>query len=213
MFFKEIFSFNPFRENTYVLYNESKEALLIDPGCYFSEEIKMFEKFLNEKELKPVKLLNTHCHLDHVFGNNTMYEKYGTELYIHPDSEQVLDLSRAAGERWELPFENYTGPLHFLEEGDTVCLGEDMLKVLFTPGHCPGSICFYCEKQNFIIAGDVLFKGSIGRTDLPGADFVVLEKSIREKLYPLPDNVHVLSGHGAPTTIGEEKATNPFVSG
>jgi glyoxylase-like metal-dependent hydrolase (beta-lactamase superfamily II) len=141
-----------------------------------------------------------------------VYETYGVELFIHPDEERVLAFAPESGKIWGLPFENYAGQLHFLQEHDTVALGEDELKVLLAPGHSPGSICFYCEKQKFVIGGDVLFRESIGRTDLPGGNHAALIKNIREKLFVLPEDVTVYPGHGSPTTIGHEKKYNPFLN-
>jgi len=207
-----IFTFSPIEENTYVLYNETGKAIIIDPGCYFTAETETLQQFLTEKELTPVQLVNTHCHLDHVFGNQWVHQQYGLELYLHPNEKEVLAVAPQMGVQWSLPFDNYKGPLHFLQEGDTLQLGDDILKILLTPGHSPGSICFYCEAQHFIIGGDVLFLESIGRTDLPGGSFEVLEQSIRQKLYTLPDNTIVYPGHGGATTIRHEKWHNPFVN-
>jgi hydroxyacylglutathione hydrolase len=208
----QFFTFSPVAENTYVLYNENGEAIIIDPGCYFDEEKNKLAEFIETKQLDVVQLINTHCHLDHVFGNKWVSEKYGLELFIHPNEEQVLAFAPQSGKMWGLPFDNYTGKLHFLQEGDIVTLGEDELKVLLAPGHSPGSICFYCEKQKFVIGGDVLFNESIGRTDLPGGDHNTLLSSIRQQLFVLPDDVKVYSGHGTPTTIGHEKKYNPFLN-
>jgi glyoxylase-like metal-dependent hydrolase (beta-lactamase superfamily II) len=160
----------------------------------------------------PKYLLNTHCHLDHVFGNKFIHERYDLTLYIHEKEKIVLDLAAASGLKWNMPFENYRGELNYLEEGSMIRLDEDELKVLFTPGHSPGSICFYCQAQGFVIGGDVLFRLSIGRTDLPGGDFDTLASSIREKLFVLPDQTVIYPGHGEPTTIGFEKKNNPFLT-
>jgi glyoxylase-like metal-dependent hydrolase (beta-lactamase superfamily II) len=207
----KVFVFNPIQENTYVLYTPKGNAILLDPGCYFTAEQEMLKNFLAENELQPVQLINTHCHLDHAFGNKWVHETYGLELYLHPEEEKMLAFAPISGEKWGLPFKNYEGPLHFLNEGDTVLLDETELQVLLTPGHSSGSICLYCKEQNFVIAGDVLFKGSIGRTDLPFGDYETLLKSIREKLFVLPDETIVYNGHGPNTTIGYERRNNPFL--
>ncbi|MDE3251785.1 MAG: MBL fold metallo-hydrolase [Bacteroidota bacterium] len=207
----KVFTFSPVQENTYILYNEQNKAIIIDPGCYFSAEQETLKNFITDTQLEPVKLLNTHCHLDHVFGNKWVSETWGLELFIHPGEEQMLKLAPISGDKWGLPFHNYTGPLHFLAEGDTVILGEDKLEVILTPGHSPASICFYNPAQSFLIGGDVLFRESIGRTDLPGGNHETLLKSIREKLFVLPDEVTVYPGHGKPTSIGHEKVYNPFL--
>ncbi|MGN6212850.1 MBL fold metallo-hydrolase [Parafilimonas sp.] len=207
----EHFTFNPLAENTYVLSNEKDEALIIDPGCYFTEEEKMLQNYITTKRLKPLLLLNTHCHLDHVFGNNWVHKTYGLELHLHQGEVVVLETAPASGNLYGLGFTNYKGPLHFLKEGDEIIFGDNKLKVLFTPGHSPASVCFYCKAQHFIIGGDVLFHESIGRFDLPGGNEELLYKSIRETLYVLPDETIVYPGHGEPTTIGHEKKFNPFV--
>ena len=206
------FEFSPISENTYLLYNESGDCLIIDPGCYFQAEEQQLKSFITAKKLKPKQLLNTHCHLDHVFGNRFVHETWGLPLYLHPLEKMVLDYAPEAGQRWNLPFRQYEGPLHFLKEGDLIRLGEDELRVIEAPGHSPGHICFYCEKQAFLIGGDVLFRRSIGRTDLPGGNHQQLLNSIRDKLFTLPDEVRVYPGHGESTTIGYEKKSNPFLT-
>lgn len=205
------FVFSPIQENTYVLYNDKDACCIIDPGCYFGNERRTLQEFFQEEKLVPSLLINTHCHLDHVFGNKFIHDEYGLTLHIHEKEKMVLDFAAEAGLRWNMPFENYRGELIFLKEGDKIKLGDDELEVLFTPGHSPGSISFYCEAQKFVISGDVLFRQGIGRTDLPGGDIDVLVESIHKKLFTLPDDVIVYSGHGQPTTIGFEKKNNPFL--
>ena len=206
------FTFSPVQENTYILFNEEKECIIIDPGCYSSQERNQLKDYVVEHGLQPKYLLNTHCHLDHIFGNRFVASTFGLVLHIHPNEEKVLSMGPTFGDMWGLPFQNYEGDLVFLKEGDTIQLGEDLLEILEAPGHSPGSICFYNSKQQFIIGGDVLFNGSIGRTDLPMGDFDTLINSIRTKLWPLPDEVVVYSGHGPTTTIGKEKRSNPFLT-
>jgi hydroxyacylglutathione hydrolase len=205
------FTFSPVQENTYVLYNEHNKAIIIDPGCYFTAEQETLKMFIEDTGLEPVRLLNTHCHLDHVFGNKWVHETFGLELHLHRGEEQMLKMAPLSGDKWGLPFSNYQGPLHFLEEGDTIQLGNDALRVILAPGHSPASICFYCEVQQFLIGGDVLFRESIGRTDLPGGDHETLLNSIRTQLFALPGEVVVYPGHGESTTIGYEKENNPFL--
>jgi glyoxylase-like metal-dependent hydrolase (beta-lactamase superfamily II) len=208
----QTFTFNPVRENTYIIYNEKGDCCIIDPGCYFASEEQTLTKFIIDNHLKPLYLLNTHCHLDHIFGNRFISKTYNLSLSIHKLEKPVLDYGPASGQLWQLPFDNYDGELIFLSENDTISIGYDKLKVLFTPGHSPGSISFYTQEYKFVISGDVLFQGSVGRTDLPGADFKVLENSIKTKLYTLTPDVTVYSGHGDSTTIGYEMETNPFVT-
>lgn len=206
------FVFSPIQENTYLLYNEFNDCVIIDPGCYFAHEKDELQAFITQSGLKPTMLLNTHCHLDHVFGNKYVAETYTLTLQLHQKEKQLLDYAPASGLMYNMPFDNYVGDYIYLKEGDTIKLGQDELTVIEAPGHSPGHICFYCAKQNFIFSGDVLFNRSIGRTDLPGGNHQTLLKNIREKLFVLPDVTVVYSGHGETTTIGEEKRGNPFLS-
>lgn len=209
----QFFTFNPFQENSYVVFDAFGNAIIIDPGCYTDAEKASLSKFISEKKLTVNQLINTHCHLDHVFGNAYVANTYKQELYLHKNEEQVLQFAPQAGAMYATPFVSYTGALHFLNEGDVVTVGEEKLVVLNTPGHSPGSICLYSKADGFVIGGDVLFRESIGRTDLPGGNHQVLLDSIRDKLYALPDDVICYSGHGPSTTIGHEKKNNPFVRG
>lgn len=213
MFTVKAFTFSPVQENTYLLYNEKGSALIIDPGCYFDEEKETVSLFLQQNNLRLQLLLNTHCHLDHVFGNKWIHETYGLLLHIHPNEKQVLDFAPASGLMWNLPFDNYDAELKYLDGGEEIFLDGDKLKILFAPGHSPGHVCFYCEKQGFVIGGDVLFRQSIGRTDLPGGNHATLIKSIQTQLFTLPDETVVYSGHGPETTVGFEKKHNPFLIG
>lgn len=210
MFYIKVFTFNPVQENSYILYNENKECIIIDPGCYDESERNELQTFIKDNGLQPKLLLNTHCHLDHVFGNKFVAEEYKLTLHTHSLEKEVLEMAPTSGLMFNLPFDNYSGEIIYLEEGEEIILGEDKLKIIFVPGHSPGSICFYCEKQKFIIGGDVLFQNSIGRTDLPGGSHEGLLKNIREKIFTLSDDVVVYPGHGPATTVGEEKSTNPF---
>ena len=205
------FTFNPVQENTYLLYNEERLCCIIDPGCYFASEEIELRNFIELHQLTPKYLLNTHCHLDHIFGNRFIHKTYGLVLHLHKLEKQVLDFGPASGQMWQLPFDNYDGELKYIDESDVIKLGNDELEILFTPGHSPGHICFYDKTSKFLIGGDVLFNGSVGRTDLPGGDFATLEQSIKTKLYTLHEDVIVYPGHGDSTTIGDEMKTNPFV--
>lgn len=205
------FCFSAFQENTYVLYNEFKEAIIIDPGCYTRIEEKMLTDFIRKENLKPSLLLNTHCHLDHVFGNNYVSETYGLTAHIHPNEQIVLDLLQEAAAKWGVPTDAYKGPIQYIQEGEIIQFGTDSFKVLFTPGHSPGSVCFYHAQQDFMIGGDLIFKDGVGRTDLPGANPLDLIKSIRTQIFPLPDSLTIYSGHGPATTWGREKEHNPYI--
>ncbi|MGL1887210.1 MAG: MBL fold metallo-hydrolase [Reichenbachiella sp.] len=204
------FVFNPFMENTYVLYDETKEAIIIDPGCYENEERDELVTFIKENELKVVKLINTHCHIDHVFGNEFVKNHYDVTLTIHKEDEATLKSVEVYAPAYG--FQNFKSSTadDFFEEGDTVSFGKSEMEVLFTPGHAPGHVVLVNKDQNICIGGDVLFDGSIGRTDLPGGDFDVLIKSIHEKLFTLSDDMVVYPGHGGETTVGKEKVSNPF---
>lgn len=205
------FTFSPVQENTYILYNEQKQCCIIDPGCYFPAERNELKTGIEKRGLTPVLLLNTHCHLDHVFGNKFVHDTWGLHLHIHPKEKPVLDFAPQSGQMWQLPFDNYEGPLVYLEDGEKIKIGADELELRFTPGHSPGSISFYAPADGFIIGGDVLFQGSVGRTDLPGGSFDVLANSVRTRFFTLPDETKVYSGHGPVTTIGYERKNNPYV--
>lgn len=205
------FTFNPVQENTYVVYNEKGACCIIDPGCYFASEEQALRDFIEQNQLKPVLLLNTHCHLDHIFGNRFVSKTWGLILHLNQLEKPVLEYGPVSGQLWQLPFDNYDGEMKFIDEGDVITIGEDEMTVLFTPGHSPGHVSFYSKANKFVISGDVLFEGSVGRTDLPGGDFNILEESIKAKLYTLPEDTIVYPGHGETTTIGDEMKTNPFV--
>ena len=206
------FTFNGFQENTYVLFDESKKCIIIDPGCYEQNEKLELVRFIVDNELEPVKLINTHCHIDHVLGNRFVAEKWSLDLEMHeldlPTLRSVKDYCQLYG------FHNYEEspePSTFLKEGDKIHFGNSSLDVLFAPGHAPGHIVLYSKEQHFVIGGDVLFQMSIGRTDLPGGDYNTLISSIKDKLLPLDEQTKVYCGHGPSTTIGFEKANNPFL--
>ncbi|MEY2595233.1 MAG: hypothetical protein RI965_505 [Bacteroidota bacterium] len=208
----KIFQFNPLQENTYLIFNEEQNCIIVDPGCYTDQERQQLLQFIASKALRPVLLVNTHCHLDHVFGNKFIHEQFGLELHIHEGEQKVLDMAPTSGLMWNLPFDNYQGKMHFIDESLLLQLGNDRLEILFTPGHSPASISLYSNKDDLLIAGDVLFRESVGRTDLPGGNPDILSHSIRTKLYTLPDETIVYPGHGIPTTIGHEKHHNPFIT-
>lgn len=206
-----VFTFNPFQENTYLLYDDSGECILIDPGCYENHEKLELESFIRQHGLKPVRLINTHCHIDHIFGNNFVSKTWGLALEIHKGELPVLNAVPAISQFYGIPAgEPSPAPQRFIEEGERIAFGHSELIALFTPGHSPASLSFYCESDQFIIAGDALFRESIGRTDLPGGDFDTLIQSIKTKLLTLDDSTTVYPGHGPSTTIGHERQFNPF---
>lgn len=204
-------TFNPFQENTYVLYDESGSCVIVDPGCYEPDEQQELKTFVTDNNLRVVQLINTHCHIDHVLGNEFVKQTYGVGLYIHKLDEPVLRSVSAYAPNYG--FNQYQAATvdGYLEEGGEISFGNSRLSILFVPGHAPGHIAFYSAESRAVISGDVLFYNSIGRTDLPGGNFETLEASIRKKLYTLPDDTRVYPGHGPETSIGFEKRTNPFV--
>ncbi|MBN4081555.1 MBL fold metallo-hydrolase [bacterium AH-315-C07] len=208
----EVFTFNPFQENTYVLSDETSECLIIDPGCYEKFEREALADFIMREKLTPVKLLNTHCHLDHMLGNKFVADKYKLDLEMNDLDLPILTTAAEYGMVWGINADPSPLPKVNLKEGDSIKFGNSTLDILFTPGHSPGHITFYSKIQNFAISGDVLFLQSIGRTDLPGGDYGTLISTIKEKLLPLPEETTIYSGHGPSTTIGFEKQNNPFLN-
>ena len=205
------FTFNPFSENTYVVSSDANEAIIIDPGMYYAEENAQLFDYLNQHNLKPVQLILTHAHLDHVFGVNWVSKTYGLVPVLHQADQFLYDKATMMAANYGLKMEELVRNENGLELASKITLGNEELTVLFAPGHSPGSVCLYSENSGFVIAGDVLFQGSIGRTDLPGGDFDTLINSIKTKLFTLPDDTTVYSGHGAITTVGQEKVSNPFL--
>jgi len=207
------FENNPFSENTYILFDESGDCAIIDPGMYTSHEESAVLDYIQENGLKPTLLLNTHCHVDHVLGNQFIYDRFGLLPQFHEREAAVLSDVQVRAPLFGLRYEQSPIPLQFLSETGTVQFGESSLELIFAPGHSPGHLCFYHAPQRLLIGGDVLFRRSIGRTDLPGGNHDLLLKNIKEKIYTLPNEVRVYPGHGPETTIGEEKISNPFVRG
>lgn len=204
------FTFNPFQENTYVLFDKTKECVIIDPGCNNETERQRLTTFIEENDLKPVHLINTHCHIDHVLGNKFVADKYDLELTSHEGEKAVLYRQPSISNMYGIPYMESPEITITVADGDEIRFGEQVLKVLYTPGHSPASISLYNAASKSLIAGDVLFRESIGRTDLPGGDMQTLLTSIRDQFFILPEDVKVYPGHGLTTTIGHEKENNPF---
>lgn len=205
-------TFNPFQENTFIIYDETKEALVVDPGCYFPEEREHLKSLIASKELHLKGVISTHSHLDHVFGNKFVMEEFNVGLTIHKEDLQTLKLLKATADKYGVPnVEESPEPTNFIKEGEQIKFGNSTLDVVFVPGHAPGHIAFISHEDNFVINGDCLFQGSIGRTDLPGGNMEQLLDSIRTQLFTLPDNYTVYCGHGPSTTIGYEKINNTFL--
>jgi hydroxyacylglutathione hydrolase len=205
------FCFNPFQENTYIVYNETGDCLIIDPGMYNSGEEQELSGFISQNNLNPVSLINTHCHIDHILGNLYCVEKYGLKLSCHKNEKPVLNAGTATALMYGLKYKESPEPAVWLEEKQVIKLGKDTLEILFTPGHSPGSLSFYSQGNDFVIVGDALFYQSIGRTDLPGGHHQTLINAIKSELLTLPESTRVFSGHGPATSIGDEKKYNPFL--
>lgn len=206
------FIFNAFQVNTYLLYDETGECVIIDAACAETDEEDELKNFIAFKGLRPTMLLSTHAHIDHVLGNAFVAETYGIELSGHADGQMYLHNAKEYAANFGLRLNKVMLPTIMLSEGQELAFGKQKLVVLETPGHALGSLCFYNQENNFVVAGDVLFYQSIGRTDLPGGDYDVLKNSIWGKLFVLPEETIVYPGHGPETTIGSEKVGNPFVA-
>lgn len=205
------FTFNPFQENTYVIYDDTKEATLIDPGCFdTAEQLDLFD-FISKENLKVIQLLNTHCHIDHVLGNAWAKNTFRLKLGIHRNEVPVLKSVEVYAPNYGFQGYESTEADYFLEEGESIQVGNEKLTILFVPGHSPGHVVFYHEDSHQVIGGDTLFRGSIGRTDLPGGNHDLLLQKIKSELFTLPEETIVYPGHGPETTIGFEKKNNPFV--
>jgi len=206
------FVFNPFQENTYLLYDETGEAVIIDPGCYTKDEEESLFSFIKNNNIGLKHLLNTHSHIDHILGNQFISEQFKLSVESHKADEFLIKNAKQQGIVFGIQIDEPPLPENYLEEGMQIQFGNSVLDIVHAPGHSPGSLVYYNKKERFMIVGDVLFNQSIGRTDLPGGSYDVLVDSITNKLFPLGDNMNVYSGHGSPTTIGQERISNPFLS-
>lgn len=208
----QVFTFNQFFENTIIVFDKTKECVIIDPGCYTISEKDTLQKYISINNLVPVKLINTHCHIDHILGNNFIAKTYDLELEMNANDMELIKSSNEIAQLYGFTdYEMSPLPKKFLNEGDTLEFGNSQFKILFTPGHAPGHISLYSEKDGLLISGDVLFNNSIGRTDLPGGNYDLLIESIKNKILTLNDNTIVYCGHGPSTTIGNERLNNPFL--
>lgn len=205
------FTVNPFQQNTYLIWDSNNIAAIIDPGNSTNLENQMIKKYISENNLKLERLLLTHAHIDHILGNRFIFDEYGLLPEVHKEDLYFIDVMGKTADMYGVPYEESPQPEKFLEDKQMIELGELKFKCIFTPGHSPGSITFYFEKEKVMIAGDVLFHGSIGRTDLPKGDHPTLISSIKNKLLPLGDDIKVYSGHGPSTVTGYEKTNNPFL--
>lgn len=205
-----IFRFNPFSENTYVLFNENKNGIIIDPGNWNEKETEILENFIKEKEIGIKNVLLTHAHIDHVLGLQWAFDKYKVSVKMHEEEKEILDRNPMSARQFGFDFKNFEGEVEYLSEGEKYCIDEDSFEIFHVPGHSPGSLAFYNANQKFIISGDALFQGSIGRTDLYRGNHEQLIESIKTKLFTLPEETDVFSGHGNAINIGFEKKHNPF---
>ncbi|MBK8809024.1 MAG: MBL fold metallo-hydrolase [Bacteroidales bacterium] len=206
------FVFNHFSQNTYLVFDESKEAAIIDSGCFFEQEKQKLLQYIESNNLKLTKIIFTHCHLDHAFGTRFFHDTYNNlEIAGHKNESIFIDDAINQGLRFGIKMEQPPRLTKELEEGDTINVGNSVFEILFVPGHSPGSLCYVNRERKIVFVGDVLFEGSIGRTDLPGGNLDLLLNGIKSKLLTLPDDYIVYSGHGETTTIGNEKKNNPFL--
>ena len=207
----ERFAFNPFQVNTYILWDETKECAIIDAGCYRQAEQQEITDFIRNNALKPVKLVNTHCHIDHIAGVAFISKEYGLDFEAHEGGLKLIHHAEKAGFIYGFEKLETIDPKVLLKEGERIKFGHAELEILETPGHADGSVCLVSHQDKFVITGDVLFHQSIGRSDLPTGNYDVLMRSIREKLLTLPPEYKVYPGHGPETTIGFEAYSNPFL--
>lgn len=212
MLYMHSFVFNPFQENTYVIYNDEKQCWIVDPGMYNTDEISHFTDFIHQNQLIPQSIINTHTHLDHIFGVAALIDKYSIPFGIHEHDMPVLNGAAGSAAIFGFEFRNIPKPTFYIKENQTLLLGADAIQILLVPGHSPGSIAFYSAASNWVISGDALFYGSIGRTDLPGGNHNQLITSIKTQLLTLPAATAVYSGHGPATTIEHEINYNPFLN-
>ncbi len=208
----EKFEVNPLRENSFVLSDETGEAVLIDPGFFYREEKREVKEYIAGNNLKPIKIANTHCHFDHIMGVEFIRSEFDIPFCAHTDDSFWVEKATEQGNMYGFEMKPVSAIDEFLVEKEYLNFGNSQLEIIHIPGHSPGHVVFYSEKDKFLIAGDVLFYGSIGRTDLPGGDYDTLISSIKSKLFLLPDDTKVYCGHGPETTLGFEKTNNPFLT-
>ncbi len=205
------FEFNMFPVNCYVLWDETNEAVVIDPGCFYEDEKQAFKNFIVNNNLTLKHLLNTHLHLDHIFGNPFVAREFGVVPEANQADEFWLENAPKQSRMFGFELKEEQIPVgKYIHDGDTIDFGNISLEAIHVPGHSPGSLVYYCKQENCMFSGDVLFQGSIGRADLAGGNFDELKEHICSRLFTLPGTTVVYPGHGSPTTIGTEKLENPF---
>ena len=208
----EALVFNAFQVNTYLVSDSQGNCLVVDPAFYTPDEADYFDRYIMSQGMKVGGQVNTHCHVDHVLGVRHLRNKYGCKLRAHQNESALLNNVPMMGEVFGLQVEPLEGIEEILNDQDEIPVGDSLLRAIMVPGHSPGSLAFYSEEGGFVVTGDVLFQGSIGRTDLPGGDYDTLIRSIREKLLCLPPETIVYPGHGEPTSIAVEARENPFLT-
>ena len=205
------FTFNPLGENTYIVHDaESKDAIIIDAGMYNPQECHTIQTFLEERSLKLNAIWGTHAHIDHIFGNCWIKEKYQIPYYLHKDDIKMIERSETMAALWNLNYTPSPLPNEFLQHDDQLTIGSLSIEVRFVPGHAPGHVVFYCPEEEWAVVGDTIFQGSIGRTDLPGGNHELLLRKIQEEIFTLPDETTLYTGHGSSTTVAFERENNPF---
>jgi Zn-dependent hydrolases, including glyoxylases len=207
----KVFYVNDLRECCYIIYDETSECVIVDPGMQTNDECRRIEKFIDENNLKPVKLLCTHGHFDHIMGNDFVVKKWNIPTYINVNDKKLLENAEKYFDMFGYKIPQPPTNTIDLNDNDEVKFGNTILKVITSPGHTKGGVCFYCDKDNFILTGDSLFAGSIGRTDLPGGDYDELMESLLDKVVRVDKDARVLPGHGPETTIINELQNNPFL--
>ncbi len=206
------FVVNPLGENSYILSDETGECVFVDPGFYYTEEKEEVKEYIAANKLKPVMIANTHCHFDHILGVEFVREQYGIPFYAHAEDAFLVERSVSQAQMFGFDMQEVKPMDGWLHEGETLKFGNTEMKIIHVPGHSPGHVVFYSEEENILVVGDVLFYGSIGRTDLPGGNYDTLISGIKTKLLTLPEDVKVYSGHGPETSVGVEKWSNPFLT-
>ncbi|MCF8303302.1 MAG: MBL fold metallo-hydrolase [Bacteroidales bacterium] len=207
------FTFNDFQVNTYLIYDDNHECIIIDPGCFSGDEQHELVEFIDKKQLKPVRLINTHSHIDHILGNDFIRRKYGLYPEAHQGAQVFYDQAGEYAMMFGVDITHVPHPREYIKEGQEIQFGNTAFQAIHTPGHAEGSICLINNQEKYVIVGDVLFNGGIGRTDLPTGDYQILISNVEEKLFTLDDDFIVYPGHGPDTTIGDEKRSNPFFQG
>lgn len=205
------FIFNPFQENTYVVYDETGEAIVIDTGCYTPTEVAEIKRFTDENKLKVTLLVNTHCHIDHILGVYDLMKLYNVQSCAHREELPLLQMAPSQAMMFGFVVDHVPQVEKTVEDGDSILFGNSKLQVIYTPGHTLGGICLYSSADKILISGDTLFQGSIGRTDLVGGNYDTIIESIKTKLLTLPDDVTIFPGHGEISSIGKERRTNSFL--